>query len=73
MAVRRSTWDALGGFGWRFDGVYGEEDLEFHRRAGAAGLRYASAAPFGCALHVGLFYGNRQKEGLVGGGGSVGV
>ena len=59
FAVRKEAWDSLGGFDWRLDGVYGEEDKDFHARAAQAGAVYGVASEAGCALHVGWFFGNR--------------
>ena len=59
FAVRKEAWDALGGFDWRLDGVYGEEDKDFHARAAQAGAVYGVSSEAGCALHVGWFFGNR--------------
>ena len=59
LAMRRSAWDALGGFSWAFDGKYGGEDIDFHQRAAAAGLSTGRAEKSACALHAGVFFGNR--------------
>jgi hypothetical protein len=59
LAIRRGVWDRLGGFDMRYDGVYGEEDHDFNRRVREAQVQVGMAPPYGCALHVGLFFGNR--------------
>ena len=59
LAMRRSAWDALGGFSWAFDGVYGGEDIDFHKRAKEAGMAVGQAGKGACAVHVGVFFGNR--------------
>jgi len=59
VAIRRASWEAIGGLAWRFDGIYGNEDHDFHNRAVASGLHYTNAPPTACALHAGLFFGNR--------------
>lgn len=59
VAFSRSAWRTLFGFAAVFDGKYGGEDEDIHRRARAAGMKYGKAPPYSCALHVGLFYGNR--------------
>lgn len=59
LAVRRSAWDALGGFSWAFDGVYGGEDIDFHKRAKEAGMAVGQVGKGACAVHVGVFFGNR--------------
>lgn len=59
LAIRADTWKALGGFDGQMDGRYGGEDEDFHRRAKEAGAKYARGPPYSCALHVGVFYGNR--------------
>jgi GT2 family glycosyltransferase len=59
LAVRRSAWDSLGGFSWAFDGVYGGEDIDFHKRAKDAGMAVGQAGKGACALHAGVFFGNR--------------
>jgi hypothetical protein len=62
LAVRRSAWDLLGGFSWAFDGVYGGEDIDFHERAIEAGMAVERADKGACALHVGVFFGNRGLQ-----------
>ena len=59
LAVRRSAWEALGGFDKRYDGVYGEEDTDFYARAAGKGLNVGRAEKSACAVHVGVFFGNR--------------
>jgi hypothetical protein len=62
LAVRRSAWDSLGGFSWAFDGVYGGEDIDFHKRAKDAGMAAGQAGKGACALHAGVFFGNRGLQ-----------
>jgi hypothetical protein len=62
VAILRQSWDLVGGLGWAFNGVYGDEDLDFHRRAGEKGLRYGMSPKSGCGIHVGLFFGNRDTK-----------
>lgn len=63
LVVKKTVWQQLGGFDRAYDGRYGDEDRDFHRRAGEAGIGYARGPPYGCALHVGVFYGNRGIKG----------
>ena len=59
FALRRQAWDKLGGLNALYDGVYGDEDNDFHSRAAAQGLAYGVTGKSGCGVHVGLFFGNR--------------
>jgi hypothetical protein len=59
IALRRQAWDKLGGLNALHDGVYGDEDTDFHSRAAAQGLAYGVTGKSGCGAHVGLFFGNR--------------
>ena len=59
IMVRKSIWQQLGGLDMSFDGIYGEEDRKFHRDAERTGIRYDRGPLYGCALHAGVFFGNR--------------
>jgi predicted glycosyltransferase involved in capsule biosynthesis len=59
VAFRRSGWQQLGGFDWKYDGHYGGEDNDLHARAATLGLLYGEAPLHSCAVHIGVFYGNR--------------
>jgi glycosyltransferase involved in cell wall biosynthesis len=60
IVVRKSVWLKLGGLDASFDGMYGEEDIKFHSDAERAGVWYERGPMYGCALHAGVFFGNRR-------------
>jgi hypothetical protein len=62
VAVRRSMWLAVGGFDPARDGKYGSEDTSFHKKSAEKGYSYTKTPLYGCALHVGLFFGNRDLK-----------
>jgi hypothetical protein len=62
IAVRREAWVKLRGLNTAFNGVYGEEDHDFHDRAHELGFEYGKSYISGCGVHVGVFFGNRNTK-----------
>lgn len=60
IAVRREAWEVLGGLNPLFDGVYGDEDTDFHQRAERKGMQYGMSHMTGASVHVGVYWGNRN-------------
>jgi len=59
IAVRKDAWRDLAGFNASLDGRYGGEDVDFNARVRNAGLQKVKALPYGCALHVGVWFAQR--------------
>lgn len=62
-AMKKSVWDALGGYDERFDGAYGFEDVDFGLKVGKAGIRYGRTLHGATVEHIGKPY--CEKDGKI--------